>query len=601
MLIVVYTKSVRRNHEHTSPPMSLRSIGKSLVSTSHPSSIDYFWFVVNKNSILNTFDFVTVKNLHNTKTIGIVQDLTCEILNTSYDLAFQEPEIIGPRNLGDNERIANNNSTKECIIARVAIVANTGLTRKESRSHNTLSVNFPVTAGKDVRFSSAKEILFSLGVPKMGIPISAGIIEMSNGLQIPVSIDLTYLAGPDTAHLNASGISGNRKSSYILFLLQSAYQKLRRLDKNQNKLERRGVSVIIFNTKEDDLLRLDQKIERNDIGNQAKKAFEILRLNFEVFDNVTYFLPRGKDGKPNSLYIPKHFKTYSFEFGDIYDRLDLLFSSSDETTVMPVLNYIRESWPLRDGSGKIISNWTDLSRFTEYPELIIPHKSSLQSFVSHIQRFRSSPMFVDKKVNSVYLGGKVKAIKQNNIFVIDIAPLSSLEQQALVIGDVVKSINEMYSVRYLGSDEEKDSYTILNDQKYKNKRIDLSDRLPNYILVFLDEANRFIPKSHHLPKFNSVSEEIMKLVIGGRSRGNILFSAQQFKSATDYRFQENIDLHIFAKLGISELRAHPYYSMLDDNIKKNIARLERGELVMVHSAFRHPLKIWFPPSSYKKR
>jgi hypothetical protein len=46
---------------------------------------------------------------------------------------------------------------------------------------------------------------------------------------------------------------------------------------------------------------------------------------------------------------------------------------------------------------------------------------------------------------------------------------------------------------------------------------------------------------------SSVSEQIMRTVIAGKTRGTILFSAQQFKSATDYRLQENTDLHITAK------------------------------------------------------
>ena len=46
---------------------------------------------------------------------------------------------------------------------------------------------------------------------------------------------------------------------------------------------------------------------------------------------------------------------------------------------------------------------------------------------------------------------------------------------------------------------------------------------------------------------NSVSDQIMRTVVAGRTRGTILFSAQQFKSATDYRLQENTDLHITAK------------------------------------------------------
>ena len=35
-----------------------------------------------------------------------------------------------------------------------------------------------------------------------------------------------YLVGPDTAHVNAAGISGNQKTSYLLFLLQSPLTRL---------------------------------------------------------------------------------------------------------------------------------------------------------------------------------------------------------------------------------------------------------------------------------------------------------------------------------------------------------------------------------------
>jgi hypothetical protein len=91
----------------------------------------------------------------------------------------------------------------------------------------------------------------------------------------------------------------------------------------------------------------------------------------------------------------------------------------------------------------------------------------------------------------------------------------------------------------------------------------------------------------------------MRTVTAGRTRGTILFSAQQFKSATDYRLQENIDLQITSKLGLSELSTEPY-SMLDESTKMNIVRLNKGELVMVHPAFRHPIKIGFPKATYKE-
>ena len=194
-------------------------------------------------------------------------------------------------------------------------------------------------------------------------------------------------------------------------------------------------------------------------------------------------------------------------------------------------------------------------------------------------------MFTDKKVTSTYLGKEIKQIKSGDVLVIDVGLISSLDEQSFIVGDVMKSIDEMYSSRdYLIDDNN-------NERRH-------SDR-PKYILIFVDEINRYIPKSYSLARMNAVSEQIMRTLIAGRSRGTILFSAQQFKSTTDYRLQENTGLHITAKLGLSELSTDPY-SMLDESTKMNIARLNKGELVMIHSAFRHPIKISFPQAAFMR-
>jgi uncharacterized protein len=92
---------------------------------------------------------------------------------------------------------------------------------------------------------------------------------------------------------------------------------------------------------------------------------------------------------------------------------------------------------------------------------------------------------------------------------------------------------------------------------------------------------------------HGIPEQIMKTVIAGRSRGTVLFSAQQFKSQTDLRLQENIDLHVKDKVGRSELSKEPN-SIIDETTKTNIVRLNKEELVMDHPAFRHPIKNIFP-------
>ena len=565
-----------------------QEIGKTIASEKFLNTMDGFWFALKPNVIINSFDFVTVNNLFDSKTIGIVKELQAvaehdyyNYFSDNYTISRTQEQI---KKEGEKEKEQlSKMQLKGIVLAKVAIMANTEVKVQGSKENKT--INFPVGVGKTVRFANEDEILFALGIPQMVEPIPAGIIETTNGLEIPISLGISYLAGADTAHVNASGISGNRKSTYILFLLQSAYQTLKRLNQN--------VSLIIFNTKEQDLLHIDQKEKY--VQKRTERLFDVLDLDIEPFENVTYFLPRGKDGKPNSIHVPQNYKTYSYELKDVYDRLELLFSEPYDLhhDFLSIMNYIYESWPLKSNKGKDISTWTDLTEFKEYPESIVSNKSSLLYFLGRLQRFRKSPMFIDKKKTSTYLGNEIKKIKAGEVFVIDVATISSFEVQAFVVGDVMKSIDEMYSSRYYNLDNnsnnsktEGDKNNVQNDQKL------------HYLLVFVDEINRYIPKSPN-GKMSSVSEQIMRTVIAGRTRGTILFSAQQFKSATDSRLQENTDLHITAKLGLSELSTEPY-SMLDESTKMNISRLNKGELVMIHSAFRHPIKIGFPKATYKE-
>src|SRR5688572_22555097 len=575
-----------------------QEIGKTIASEKFLNTMDGFWFALKPNVIINSFDFVTVDNLFDSKTIGIVKELQAvaehdyyNYFSDYYTISITKEQLKqeGKENEGEGEGEKEKEQLSKMqlngvVLAKVAIMANTEIKIQGYRKN--ISINFPVGIGKTVRFATEEEIIFALGIPQMENPIPAGIIETTNGLEVPITLDVTYLAGADTAHVNASGISGNRKSSYILFLLQSSYQTLKRMNQN--------VVLIIFNTKEEDLLYIDQKEKH--IKKRTERLFDVLDLDVEPFENVTYFLPRGKDGKPNSIHIPKNYKTYSYELEDVYDRLELLFSEPYDLhhDFSSIINYISEYWPLKSNMGKNISTWSDLIEFKEYPEAIVSKKSSLLFFLGRLQRFRKSSMFIDKKKTSTYLGNEIKKIKAGEVFVIDVATISSFEEQAFVVGDVMKSIDEMYSARYYNLKDENNNNTNTDSD---NNNVQNNQKL-HYILVFIDEINRYIPKSQK-GIMNSVSEQIMRTVVAGRTRGTILFSAQQFKSATDVRLQENTDLHITAKLGLSELSTEPY-SMLDESTKMNIVRLNKGELVMIHSAFRHPIKIGFPKATFKK-
>jgi DNA helicase HerA-like ATPase len=156
------------------------------------------------------------------------------------------------------------------------------------------------------------------------------------------------------------------------------------------------------------------------------------------------------------------------------------------------------------------------------------------------------------------------------------------------------------------NDKGRDYALIENENKSDSQDSHLNKK-PKYVVILLDEVNRFLPNrdlngnpySNHLGIRSSVGEELFKTILAGRSRHCILFTAQQFKSQIDPGINENTGLHILAKLGHSELSTKPY-NMVDDVTKSIINKLHKGEFVLVHSAFKHPIKITIPKPSFKK-
>jgi hypothetical protein len=609
------------NHNNNLGTDKNRNIGRSIVTKQFPSTMDLFWFVIDENVIANPFDFVSVDNINNSISVGIIKDIQSILVEENPFPLEMQKSMSHDSDMNENsssrtyttqrvKRIPSTsakNVSNVMTVAKVAIIANTGnLNHKDEIVDNNIasSINMPIKLGKIVRFANPDQIMFALGIPEMKHPIPAGIIEMPNGIQIPISLDITYIAGPDTAHVNVSGISGNQKTTYLLFLLQSTYQTL--LTKFREK-----AAIVIFNLKEDDLLHIDKKPPL--FTERQKKIFNSLDLKLDPFENVTYFLPRGNDGMPNSAFVSdlnssksSNFKTYSYELRDIYDRLDLLFPDLNDPryNLLSIADFIHETWPtlmminnprtkskMKTKTKQKTVTWSDLLKYDKFPQSVIPNKTSLLHFRSHIQKLKNSSIFVDRKVTSTYLGNEVLNIKSGNVYVIDLGMISSIPEQSFVIGDIMKTVDQMFS-----------SADFTYSQGSEKTPTGKKEERPQYLFVFIDEINRFSPSSHtSLPKIkSSSSEHIMKTIISGASRGIVLFSAQQFKSATDLRLHDNTGLHVTAKLGLSELSKPPYADLIDENIKSSITRLNRGEMIMIHPAFKHAIKISFPHAAVKK-
>jgi DNA helicase HerA-like ATPase len=556
--------------------------------------MDEFWFSIIPDVIVGPFDFVCVDNIYSTRTIGIVKELrtVSNIHGIEHKSNRDTPPLSDYHDSESSTNDSRNYQVQGTRIARVAVMANVQ-SKKEGQDDrnngNNISnviVRMPVGINASVIFANSDEILLALGIPKMEDPAMAGVIEMTNGNKIAIPMAMSYLAGPDAAHINASGISGNLKTSYLLFLLHSLYQKLVKINE---------VAIIVFNTREDDLLYIDEAQET--VTDRDKELYELLQISPDPFSRVTYFLPRGIDGKPISVHIPSNYQTYSYELSDIYDRLDLLLSSETydpRYNLSAIINYIYESWPLKDKDGVPVTTWSDLVKFKDYPSEIITHKSTYLHFSGLLQKYKRSSMFTDKRETSTYIGNEIKKIRAGDVFVIDIAMIPTVEEQSLVIGDVMKNIDELYSSR----SNFEDVRHVYDADGQITMSVEQSRR-PKYLLIFIDEINRFLPQAYPMGRRTSVAEQITKTLIAGKSRDTILLSAQQFKSAVDPILHDNTGIHMIAKLGMSELSKSPY-AMLDDITKNNIVHLDKGEIVMIQPAIRHPVKVIFPRPPFKR-
>ena len=566
------------------------NIGRTVESEKFPITMDEFWFSIGPNVIVGPFDFVCVDNIYNTRTIGIIKELrTVSNVHGVKQMPNRGTTALSERHDPESAMIGGRDyQVHGTRIARVAVMANVQNKNEgqDDRSNNNVIVRMPVGINASVAFANSDEILLALGIPKMEDPVMAGIIEMTNGNKIALPMAMSYLAGPDAAHINASGISGNLKTSYLLFLLHSLYQKL---------IKNNEVAIIVFNTREDDLLYIDEV--QGTVTARDKELYDLLQISPDPFSKVTYFLPRGIDGKPISVHIPSNYQTYSYELNDIYDRLDLLLSSETydpRYNLSAIINYIYESWPLNDKEGKTITTWSDLVKYKDYPSEIITHKSTYLHFSGLLQKYKRSSMFTDKRETSTYLGNEIERIRAGDVFVIDIAMIPTVEEQSLVIGDVMKNIDELYSSR----SNFEDVRHVYDSDGQITRSVEQSRR-PKYLLIFIDEINRFLPQAHPMGRRTSVAEQITKTLIAGKSRDTILLSAQQFKSSVDPILHDNTGIHMIAKLGMSELSKSPY-AMLDVTTKHNIVHMDKGEIVMIQPAIRHPVKVTFPRPPFKR-
>lgn len=457
----------------------------------------------------------------------------------------------------------------------------------------------PVHNNAEVYLATADEVTFALGLADVENPLVCGSLKMYEGtsdeITLPVRLNSEFLLGPEGAHLNISGISGlAAKTSYAMFLMKAIQdQHLQRSTPDDS------VAFVIFNVKGKDLLAIDKKNDfggKDDLRDKTLKNYDDMGLTSDPFKHVRYFIPFSEptSAKRSTYldqgYIEDYIKAkkllqYKYVYEDDKESIEMMFANIDDPqqTMESIISKIIDT---DDPDFKNLATWQDcVEKVTQKSQKGSGGQSNNDVSVLSWRKFKrifhkaiQDDMFASRaegKKAECRLGDALKTIKENNVFVIDIAKLPE-DKQAFVFGDTMRTLYNLKLGEYDGDD---------------------GVAPPSRLVVFIDELNKYASKD--IPKGSPILRQILEVTERGRSLGIILFAAEQFRSNIVDRVTGNCSTHAYGRTNAIETSTKDY-SSLPGTYKNMLTRLEQGEYLIQNPIFRSLLKINFPRPIYKQ-
>ena len=545
------------------------TIGKIIATEKQPSTIEEFTFWTKKDLKLKPFDVVVVEHVENSKTYGVVEEIS-HMTDSPSALAGYISSDFGEAS-AYTERIGMN-------YVKCKVVGNDN------------NIFIPVQEGRKVFLATEEQIMDALGLNDVKNPLPAGYMEMYDGENkqtLPVLFNSHFLIGPEGAHLNISGISGlASKTSYAMFLMKATQDVM-------SKRENESVAFIMMNVKGTDLLKIDQMNERQNELDEIRPVYEKLGLEMKPFQQVKYFYPYSKDYTAYTYEKEEVIKNrmnagnafqykYLFENDEDKECLDLLFANVDDPndTIESIINFIISN----GGNFKGVESWDDFkTALYQQTQSDTASKAGKEISVMSWRKFyrlfnksfqKSRQMFTEKLgKGSVRLRDEIGKIQKNDVMVIDVAKMDE-ESQGFVFGDVMRAV---YNLK-LGSSERKE------------------EDIPDRIVIFIDELNKYA--SNDVPKSSPILRQLLDITERGRSLGIVLFGAEQFVSDIHKRVKGNCATQAFGRTNAIEITKEDF-RFVPSVYKTMLTRQKQGEYIIQNPVFRSMLNIRFPKPIYK--
>lgn len=549
----------------------METIGKIIATEKQPSTIEEFTFWTRKDLKLKPFDVVVVEHVENSKTFGVVEEISHMTDSPSALAGYISSDFGDVEAQSYTERIGMN-------YVKCKVVG------------NDKNVYIPVQEGRKVALATKEQIMMALGLDDVKNPVPAGYMEMYEGENqqtLPVYFNSHFLIGPEGAHLNISGISGlASKTSYSMFLMKAIQDVM-------SKREDESVAFIMMNVKGTDLLKIDQMNDREKELKEIKKIYDKLGMEMKPFQQVKYFYPYSKDYTAYTYESEQVIKDrmaagkafqfkYLFENDEDKECLDLLFANVDDPndTIESIINFIMSN----GGNFKGVENWDEFKEaLYKQTQSEMASKAGKEISVMSWRKFyrlfnksfqKCRQMFTEKLgTGSVRLRDQISKIQKNDVMVIDVAKMDE-ESQGFVFGDVMRAV---YNLK-LGSTDRPD------------------EEIPDRIIIFIDELNKYA--SNDVPKSSPILRQILDITERGRSLGVVLFGAEQFVSDIHKRVKGNCATQAYGRTNAIEITKEDF-RFVPSVYKTMLTRQKQGEYIIQNPVFRSMLNVKFPLPIYK--
>ncbi len=398
-------------------------------------------------------------------------------------------------------------------------------------------------------------------------------VYRSGGLSAPVLLDADFLLGPESAHLNITGVSGlATKTSAVEFLLASIFQRL--------PAHKGTVAAICFNVKGPDLCFLDQPAE---LADSDRELYAVLGVEPRPFDRVRYFAPFKPDGV-NLNTLRSHadlvgsVEPLVWGLREVLDYHEVLLNRDDiDAKADAFLDFLAD----RVVEKEFHDEWGNTHRVRSFADLDRLFRSIFDGLeqTGRSDSWRTHHIATIRKVRNrlINISTRCKGLVTDDGSVSDI-PFGQFEDRSLYVLDVS------------GMDQLGQDLVFTRVVTRLREHLERGDLGVDHVIVFVDELNKYAPGDG---PDTYVRKMLLDISERGRYLGLVLFAAQQFRSQVHRRVVGNAGTVVFGRMDMDEL-ATPGYQVLSPATKIKLATLPKGELMVRHPHFTQPVFVRFP-------